>query len=80
MNQLLDGLIAIVQKNHIVDLDLKEDVYYIRLKDAMVCLYYNEDERSIKVDVEMIPKENTFVYFETKVNLEDLYFSKGETE
>lgn len=60
---IVDTLIKILKEKHGKDLDLKNDVYYLFLKGGLFSLYFDEDEKSIKVDVEFLPEENTFVYF-----------------
>lgn len=60
---IVNTLIKILKEKHGKDLDLENDVYYLFLKGGLFSLYFDEDEKSIKVDVEFLPEENTFVYF-----------------
>lgn len=60
---IVNTLIKILKEKHGKDLDLENDVYYLFLKGGLFSLYFDEDEQSIKVDVEFLPEENTFVYF-----------------
>ena len=60
---LVDVLTKILKEKHGKDLDLKNDVYYLFLKGGLFSLYYDEDEKTIKVNLEFLPEENTFVYF-----------------
>lgn len=59
---VVEVLTKLLKEKH-GDLDLKNDVYYLFLKGGMFSLYYDEDEKSIKVNVEFLPYDNTFVYF-----------------
>jgi hypothetical protein len=52
-------------------LNVKNDVYYLFLKDGLFSLWYDEDEKQIKVNVEFLPEDSTFVYFSDK-SIEDL--------
>lgn len=67
-------IFELIKKQHglDVDMDLKNEVYYLFLKDAEVSLWYDEDEKTIKINVEMLPEEKTFVYFEKDISLDDL--------
>mgnify|MGYP001453087553 CR=1 FL=1 len=60
---IVNTLIKILKEKHGKDLDLENDVYYLFLKGGLFSLYFDQDEKSIKVDVEFLPEENTFVYF-----------------
>lgn len=68
---MLDKIIALLKEKHGKDLDLRKDVYYLFMKGGMFSIYYDEDEKTIKVNVEMLPEENTFVYMSDE-NIEDL--------
>ncbi|MGM0846933.1 MAG: hypothetical protein ACQEUT_18395 [Bacillota bacterium] len=61
---MIDKLTELLKEKHGDSLDLKNDVYYLFLKGGLFSLYYDEDEKTIKVDVEFLPEENTFVYFD----------------
>lgn len=60
---IVNTLIKILKEKHGKDLDLENDAYYLFLKGGLFSLYFDKDEKSIKVDVEFLPEENTFVYF-----------------
>jgi|GraSoiStandDraft_43_1057313.scaffolds.fasta_scaffold824367_2 hypothetical protein len=60
---LVDKLIKVLEEKHGKELDIKNDVYYLFLNGGLFSLYYDEDEKSIKVNVEFLPEDNTFVYF-----------------
>ena len=62
----------LIHESHKENLKLKENVYYLVLEDAVASLYFDEDEKRIKIDIEMTPKEKTFVYFSKGVSVEDL--------
>ena len=59
----VETLMKILKEKHGKDLDLTSDVYYLFLKDGLFSLYFDEDENSLKVNVEFLPEENTFIYF-----------------
>ncbi|MBG9548332.1 hypothetical protein [Cytobacillus firmus] len=61
---MVDKLVKLLKEKHGKGLNLKDDVYYLFLKGGLFTLYYDEDENTIKVDVEFLPEENTFVYFD----------------
>jgi hypothetical protein len=67
----IEKLTELLKEKHGKELDIKNDVYYLFLKGGLFSVWYNEDERQIKVNVEFLPEENTFVYFSDK-DLEDL--------
>lgn len=67
----VETLTKIIKEKHGKDLDLKNDVYYLFLKNGLFSLYFDEDENSLKVNVEFLPEENTFVYFSDE-DLEEL--------
>lgn len=60
---IVDTLMEILKEKHGKDLDLANDVYYLFLKGGLFSLYFDEDEKSVRVNVEFLPEENTFVYF-----------------
>jgi hypothetical protein len=62
----MDKLMELLKFFHGNNLNLRDDVYYLFMKDAVVSVYYDEDERKIKVDIEMVNGEKTFVYFSEK--------------
>jgi hypothetical protein len=59
----IDKLTELLKEKHGKDLDLKNNVYYLFLKGGLFSLWYDEDEKTIKVNVEFLSDENTFVYF-----------------
>jgi hypothetical protein len=67
----MDKIIEKLKFFHGDKLNIRDDVYYLFLKDAIVSVYYDDDEKRIKVDIEMLPEENTFVYF-SKNSINDL--------
>lgn len=62
--KMVNSLMELLQEKHGKDLDLENDVYYLFLKGGLFSIYYDEDEKTMKVNVEYLPKENTFVYFD----------------
>lgn len=63
---LVEQLIKLLKEKHGKDLDLSKDVYYLFLKGGVFSLYYDEEGKSLKVDVELLPEDSTFVYFSDK--------------
>ncbi|MCD7034320.1 hypothetical protein LRR81_08740 [Metabacillus sp. GX 13764] len=61
---MTDKLVRLLQEKHGKDLNLKENVYYLFLKGGLFALYYDEDEKTVKVDIDFLPEANTFVYFD----------------
>jgi hypothetical protein len=62
--KVVDKLTLLLKEKHGRKLDLKNDVYYLFLKGGVFSLYYDEDEKTVKVNVEFLPEDNTFVYFD----------------
>jgi hypothetical protein len=69
--EMVDKLMELLKEKHGNDLDIKNDVYYLFLKGGLFSIWYDEDERQIKVNVEFLPEDNTFVYF-TDEDIEEL--------
>lgn len=67
----IETLMKLLKEKHGEDLNLTNDVYYLFFKDGLFSLSFDEDENSLKVNVEFLPEENTFVYF-CDENLEEL--------
>jgi hypothetical protein len=61
--EMVEKLTELLKKKHGKDLDIKNDVYYLFLKGGLFSLWYDEDERQIKVNVEFLPTDSTFIYF-----------------
>lgn len=59
----IEKLIKLLKEKHGKDLDLKNDVYYLFVKGALFSIYLDEEEKEIKVNVEFLPEDKTFVYF-----------------
>jgi hypothetical protein len=72
--KLVDRLIENIESKH-GKMNLKEDVYYLFLPDGLFTLYYDEDEKTIKVNVEFLPEEKTYVYY-TDARLSELMEDK----
>jgi hypothetical protein len=66
----IEKLTKLLEEKH-GKINVKDDVYYLFLKDGLFSVWYDEDEKQIKVNVEFLPEENTFVYFSEK-SIEDL--------
>lgn len=66
----LDKAIEVLKEKHGRDLSLKDDVYYLFGKDFALNVYL--DEGTLKVDIEMLPENHTFVY-QTDLVLDDLF-------
>lgn len=68
---MVDKLMELLKEKHGKELDIKSDVYYLFLKGGLFSIWYDEDERQLKVNVEFLPENNTFVYF-SEEDIEDL--------
>jgi hypothetical protein len=68
---MVDKLIKILKEKHGEDLDLKNNNYFLFLKDGLFTVYLDEDTKTLKVEVEFLPEEKTFVY-RSDESLEDL--------
>jgi len=66
----IEKLTKLLEEKH-GKINIKDDVYYLFLKDGLFSVWYDEDEKQIKVNIEFLPEENTFVYFSEK-SIEDL--------
>lgn len=71
MSRQVDKLIKLLEEMHGKKLDLENDVYYLFLEDGLFSLYIEEDTKTLKVEVDFLPPNNTFVY-NSKQKLEDL--------
>jgi hypothetical protein len=60
---IVDMLTKILKEKHGDNLNLRNDVYYLFLKGGLFSLYYDEDEDTIKANIEFLPEDRTFVYF-----------------
>jgi hypothetical protein len=67
----LEKLTELLRKKHGKELDLRKDVYYLFLADGLFSVYLDEDENKLKVNVEFLPENDTYIYKSTK-RLEDL--------
>lgn len=65
-----NNVLSLLKEKHGEKLDLKNDVYYLFLKDAVVCVYVEEEANSIKIEIDTLP-ETTFVYY-SNVTLKSL--------
>ncbi|NRG44215.1 hypothetical protein HRF87_05490 [Bacillus sp. CRN 9] len=59
---LVKQLTELLKEKHGRNLNLKDDVYYLFLKGGLFSLYYDEDEKTVKANVEFLPPDNTFIY------------------
>lgn len=71
MSTGIDKLMELLEEKHGKKIALSTDVYYLYLKGGLFSIWYDEDEKQIKVNVEFLPEENTFVYFADE-DIEDL--------
>lgn len=74
---MLNEILKIIKDKHDGELNLADDVYYLFLNDAVVMIYLDEEEKTIKVDVEIIPEDDTYVYFSHETSLNDLMEGKS---
>ncbi len=69
---MLDKVLKLLEEKHGKKPDLKEgEVFYLFLGDGLFSLYLEEDTKTLKVDVEFLDREKTFIYFGEE-KLEDL--------
>lgn len=68
---MINNLMDLLKAKHDGDLDLENNVYYLFLKDGLFSIYYDEDEKTVKANIEYLPQENTFIYFDSQ-KLDDL--------
>lgn len=60
---MVDKLIELLKEKHGRELDLKNgEVHYLFLKNGVFSIYLEEDTKTVKVDVEFLPEEKTFIY------------------
>jgi predicted nucleotidyltransferase len=64
-------IMEILKEKHGKDLNIKDDVYYLFLKGAVACIYLDEDTKTLKVDFDFLPEDNTFIYH-TDISVDDL--------
>lgn len=64
-------LIELLKEKHGKDLDVQNEIYYLFFKDGLFQLWFDDDEKTLKVEVEFLPENKTFVYQSDK-KLEDL--------
>ena len=64
-------LIELLKEIHEKDLDVQNEIYYLFFKDGLFQLWFDDDEKTLKVEVEFLPENKTFVYQSDK-KLEDL--------
>ena len=59
----MDKLIELLKERHGGALDFKDgQVYYLFLQDGLFSVYLEEDTKTLKVDIEVLPEGNTFIY------------------
>jgi hypothetical protein len=63
---MLEKVIEILEQKHGKKLNIKEDIYYLFFKDAVFSLYYDENEKTLQCEIEMVTEEKTFVYYSDK--------------
>lgn len=62
------------------EIDLKNDVYYLFVKDGCVSIWYDEDEKTIKISVELLPENNSYILFKNDISVNELICLEGEGE
>jgi hypothetical protein len=70
---MLSTLIEKLQELHGEPLKIKEQVYFLFLKDGMASLYYDEVGKTIKLDVEFLNKDQAVVYEARDMSLERIF-------
>lgn len=60
---MLDKLIKVLKEKNGGELDLQNEVYYLFFKDALFTFYLDEDTKTLKVNIEFLPEDDTKIYF-----------------
>jgi len=55
-------LIELLKEMHGKDLDVQNEIYYLFFKDGLFQLWFDDEEKTLKVDVEFLTEGKTFVY------------------
>lgn len=59
----MDKIVEILKEKHGKELSFKNgEVYYLFFKDGLFSVYLDEDTNTVKIDVEFLPEDNTFIY------------------
>lgn len=58
---MINALIQLLEEKH-GKLDVENDVYFLFLKGGLFSIWFDEDEKEVKISVEMLPNDHTFVY------------------
>ena len=69
---MINPLLEILKELHGEEISFKDgQVYYVHFKDGLFSVYLDQDEKEIKVNVEFLPEEHTYIYHSDK-HLENL--------
>ncbi|MFD1203558.1 hypothetical protein ACFQ38_00205 [Sporosarcina contaminans] len=77
MDELTKTLLDELEKKHGEELNLNDHHYFLFYKDGLFQIYFDEDEKTIKVDVDFMGDAGK-VYFTDKRMEEELEIFGGE--
>ncbi|GGD05240.1 hypothetical protein [Pontibacillus salipaludis] len=66
-------ILSLIKEQHQTELNFKEDVYYLILKDGVATVFVEEETKTLKIEIEETPEEKTYVYFNQDTSLMDLF-------
>lgn len=75
--EMIDNFLELLRAKHGKDLDLENDVYFLFLKGGLFTLYFDEDDKELKISIEMLPHDKTFIYH-SDIDLVELGWEKEE--
>lgn len=68
----MENILKLLKEQHGDKLAINEgQIYFLFVNNAKIAVYFEEAEKAVKIDVEMLPEGKTFVY-QADVSLEDL--------
>jgi len=70
MDPLTEKLFAELKKQHGEHLDLKNHSYYLFFKDGLFTVYFDEDEKTIKVEINMLGDSGRVYFTDKKIEVE----------
>ena len=70
MSELIEKVMTLIKEYHGDKLNLADDYYQMVFPDGTIDLYFDEEEKTIKIEVNFI--ENMVVYKTDKTTIEEL--------